>query len=93
MISCLNSDALEKRLEYPGEGWRGGECVNGHGVFGKSKPLGAAWCLQSHLVAVFSENWGGGSETNWSRPGDRRDQGTPGDQQRQQQLNVDQILA
>lgn len=46
IISCLNSDALEKRLDFPG-GWCGSECVTGHGVFGKSKPLSAAWCLQS----------------------------------------------
>lgn len=65
MISCLNSDVLEKRLEYPG-GCRGGECVNRHGVFGKSKPLVAALCLQSTWLQHVPKM--GGSGTNRSNP-------------------------
>ena len=94
MVSCLNSDVLEKRFEYPG-GWHGGECFNGHSVFGKSTPLGAAWCLQSTWLQHVPKM--GGSGTSWSNAGEGWEGEAaaqpPGDQQQQQQLNVHQILS
>lgn len=65
MISYLNSDAVEKRLEYPG-GWRGSERVACHSVFGKSKPLSAAWCLQSSWLQHVPKL--GGQQDKLGRP-------------------------
>jgi len=82
----------------PREGWwwRGDECVNGHWVFGKSKPLGAAWFLPSTRLQCVPKM--GGSGTSRSNPGEGwMGRGAaaqpPGDHQQQQQLNVDQTLA
>lgn len=88
MISCLSSDALEKRLDYPG-GWCVSECVTGHGVFGKSKPLSAALCLQSsglhHVPKLARQQDKLGQPQRGQQPAAQ----PPGDQHHQQRLDID----
>ena len=92
MISCLNNDALEKRLKYPG-GWRGG--INGHGAFGANPLVQSGVCRA--LGCIMFQKWGAvgqvGAIMVHDGMGGGRAAQPPRDQKQQQQLNVDQILS